>query len=133
MAPARHWILLAADVGCALCTALYVVRRRARRRGSRRFADAEAAAIRKACFMTRAGKDYGYRGTEAGHIDSWRKRELPGLIAPLNAPPGDRDAIVYLDYAGASLPTTSQLACVSRATDAAVVCSNSRRRGRPLR
>ena len=86
---------------------------------------------RKEEFQSRVHDDYGYASSPAGHIDSWRAKELPYLIAPLatsslsdddgdetttyNNNNGDtytskqEEAMVYLDYAGAALPTGSQL------------------------
>ena len=71
---------------------------------------------RKNDFMKRAGDNYGYQGSPAGHIDTWRGREFPHLIQPIaiaadgaaNASPTS-EAEVYLDYAGAALPSRSQL------------------------
>ena len=56
---------------------------------------------------------YGYRNSEAGYIDNWRHIEFPGLIHPLaNEVSNDYQVSkksVYLDFAGAALPTQSQL------------------------
>lgn len=57
-------------------------------------------ARRKTDFLKRAGDAY------SSTIDDWRPRQLPNLFQP--AAPKD-DQVVYLDYAGAALPTTSQL------------------------
>ena len=68
--------------------------------------------------MKRAGDNYGYQSSPAGHIDTWREREFPHLIPPIaNAAAADDAASVsptsepevYLDYAGAALPSRSQL------------------------
>ena len=74
-----------------------------------------ARIARKRSFLRRAGRSYGYAGSAAGHIDTWRTTELPGLIGPVGgaSPPG---AVAYLDYAGSALPLASQ--CVSRSSPA---------------
>ena len=61
--------------------------------------------------------------SECGHVDSWRPRELPNLIRPLETTTtlttdhacGENDE-VYLDYAGAALPTNSQLSNIIKST-----------------
>ena len=75
-------------------------------------------------FLRRAGDGYGYRSTPGGHIDTWRSREFPHLIPPMLEVRESSDGInsntneasglssepeVYLDYAGAALPSRSQL------------------------
>ena len=82
-----------------------------------------AAMARKRRFLRQTGCSYGYRGTPAGFIDRWRRNELPGLIPPISCRRHGSE-IVYLDYAGAALPTASQLAHVSEAAGAQVVCGN---------
>lgn len=68
----------------------------------------------KAQFLARAGQRYGYASSPAGHIDSWRSKELPGLVGPLERDAdGAGERIVYLDYAGAALPVASQLAALA--------------------
>ena len=71
---------------------------------------------RKNDFLKRAGDNYGYRSSPAGHIDSWRSREFPHLIPPIAVAEDDAASVsptlepeVYLDYAGAALPSRSQL------------------------
>ncbi len=56
---------------------------------------------------------YGYEGSPRGHIDSWRGRQVPQLGTDL----------VYLDYAGASLPTHDLLRGIMEA-QASTVLSN---------
>ena len=75
-------------------------------------------------FLRRAGDGYGYRSTPGGHIDTWRGREFPHLIPPMlevrecsdgnnsntnEASGHSSEPEVYLDYAGAGLPSRSQL------------------------
>jgi len=68
---------------------------------------------RKREFLARVGDDYGYRGSKMGYIDDWRPTEFPTLQLPLgneSLPSSHSDEReVYLDYAGAGLPTKSQL------------------------
>ena len=85
---------------------------------------------RKAEFLKRAGGDYGYGSSPAGFIDNWRKYEFPNLIGPFsltakvqaaseepenkhattnNTNDNYDDDEVYLDYAGAALPSRSLL------------------------
>jgi molybdenum cofactor sulfurtransferase len=80
---------------------------------------------RKNAFLD-LNKGYGYASSRRGHIDTWREHEFPGLISPISESTirdghcqtndAERsDGIendekeVYLDYAGASLPSKSQL------------------------
>jgi molybdenum cofactor sulfurtransferase len=69
-----------------------------------------AAFARKRDFLSRSGEAYGYVTCACGHIDVWRPKELPNLIPPIeilhHVVP---DPQVYLDFAGAALPTKSQL------------------------
>ena len=84
----------------------------------------QAQVERKNDFLRRAGDNYGYRSSPAGHIDTWRGREFPHLIPPIGAAEDDAGNLspngvgspqnssgpeVYLDYAGAALPSRSQL------------------------
>ena len=71
---------------------------------------------RKKDFMKRAGDNYGYQSSPAGHIDTWRERGFPHLIPPIANAADDAASVsptsepeVYLDYAGAALPSRSQL------------------------
>ena len=86
---------------------------------------------RKAEFLKRAGSDYGYGSSLAGFIDDWRKKEFPNMIGPISLTPevgaatkepenthattnpsdNDNDE-VYLDYAGAALPSRSLLTAI---------------------
>jgi molybdenum cofactor sulfurtransferase len=81
-----------------------------------------AALERKREFLSKAGDSYGYTTSECGHVDSWRPRELPNLICPLETPTKipTTDACenkeVYLDYAGSALPTSSQLSNRNKST-----------------
>lgn len=85
-----------------------------RRRLTRRRA-ASPRLVRKAAFLARAGSSYGYAASAAGHIDSWRSRELPVLVRPAEAQrcADGEQGIVYLDHAGAALPLASQLRAVA--------------------
>lgn len=84
--------------------------------------------LRKKIFLSRPINNffYGYRGSakQEGFIDNWRRQEFPSLIPPveLNLDGTNKIGItrntnasssvvkeVYLDYAGAALPTKSQL------------------------
>jgi molybdenum cofactor sulfurtransferase len=81
----------------------------------------KATLARKHDFIARAGdENYGYRGTPRGFIDDWRPREIPNLILPYPeaAQNDDRsdEREVYLDYAGAALPTRTQLEQIHRST-----------------
>lgn len=99
----------------------------------------DATLERKKHFLQRVGDQYGYQKSPAGHIDTWRQQELPGLIPPLRLLPAvpqkgfsstfwrrspivkststlnnaddndDNESQVFLDFAGTALPTTSQL------------------------
>lgn len=89
---------------------------------------------RRTAFLARAGDRYGYRMAACGYIDQWRSREFPSLIPPMAATtrqsldPESKSGlveplledqgmhqddsmqrIVYLDYAGAGLPSRRQL------------------------
>jgi molybdenum cofactor sulfurtransferase len=80
---------------------------------------------RKREFLAKAGENYGYRDSPGGFIDNWRPREFQGLIRPIlqdectdakrsieheEEDDGiDVEPMVYLDYAGSSLPALSQL------------------------
>jgi len=87
---------------------------------------------RKKDFLKRVGNDYGYRGSNLGYIDDWRPIEFPSLQLPLDycccsnttsttmddcnlllllqhVVEDNQEREVYLDYAGAALPTRSQL------------------------
>jgi len=81
----------------------------------------DAAQARKRRFLA-AHPAYGYPAARQP-IDSWRPRELPGLLPPLGAPMCD-NAMVYLDYAGAALPLSSQLARVAELASASIVLAN---------
>ena len=87
-----------AAIGVAILAALAFILRR-RRQGLW-----AGAAARKAAFVAKHGASYGYATSPGGAIDAWRPRELPALRTGPGAP-GD----VYLDYAGAALPTRTQL------------------------
>ena len=67
---------------------------------------------------------YGYRQSKSGFIDNWRWKEFPGLIPPISVNGHDEshaktsscdsgksveNSTVYLDFAGAALPTQGQL------------------------
>ncbi|EOD20846.1 hypothetical protein EMIHUDRAFT_458486 [Emiliania huxleyi CCMP1516] len=71
--------------------------------------------VYRAAFLARAGSSYGYAASAAGHIDSWRSRELPVLVRPAEAQrcADGEQGIVYLDHAGAALPLASQLRAVA--------------------
>ena len=88
----------------------------------RRHATSNAVAERKREFLADVGASYGYRGSEAGFIDSWRQEEHPGLIAPLGGKTYPR-AMVYLDFSGAALPAASQLRAIGAAATSSV-CGN---------
>jgi molybdenum cofactor sulfurtransferase len=68
--------------------------------------------VTKMDFLRRVGPDvYGYRSTPGGYIDDWRPREIPSLILPLSSSgkdPEKEEREVYVDYAGAALPTQMQ-------------------------
>ena len=65
---------------------------------------------RKERFLnSKHGKDYGYRNSEKGFIDNWRTSEFPHLIPPLGQMRGKDCAEVYLDSAGAAIPSKSLL------------------------
>lgn len=79
---------------------------------------------RKRDFLDRSGDDYGYRHTPAGFIDTWRTKELPTLLPPVEqqrthpaTTEEESSCEVYLDYAGAALPWKSQLERRSRSSD----------------
>lgn len=91
--------------------------------------DITASQKRKTQFLNENYGVYGYRGSPGGYIDEWRPREFPSLALPLGKqqpkqiPLYDKDQPetdpsqkeeVYLDYAGASLPTRSQLLSIAR-------------------
>jgi selenocysteine lyase/cysteine desulfurase len=102
--------------------------RNAHRASKRKY---QARKDRKNDFLDRAGDDYGYRNSPGGHIDTWRSREFPHLIPPMDVVVDDASHLsqdlnqdcsngigskthssepeVYLDYAGAALPSRSQL------------------------
>ena len=68
-------------------------------------------------FEVRAGDKYGYRTSSKGYIDDWRKSEFPGLVAPLGKKKiVSSDSVVYLDYAGAALPSKSQMQSILHAS-----------------
>jgi molybdenum cofactor sulfurtransferase len=99
--------------------------------------NADAPMQRKLEFLSRVGNAYGYRNSPKGFIDTWRRHEFPPLLPPLldngcgsgclqrfnfststnrrnhqrnhDDDDDDDDPMVYLDYAGAGLPTKSQL------------------------
>lgn len=119
-------------IGCSLAAAFAVWRGRQHIIRSldrlRRTAALCARASRKAEFVNRiaaqgSGTEYGYATAKTGHIDTWRAQELPNLIAPLGreSSPG---AMVYMDYAGAALPTARQLEEAARDASSRVVCAN---------
>lgn len=84
-----------------------------------------AAGARKNRFRLQRGSQYGYQVSNAGHIDTWRVKELVGLISPLPRFGFTRQRhIVYLDYAGAGIPTASQLKLAEHELGAAVVLAN---------
>ncbi len=68
---------------------------------------------RKHDCLARVGDTYGYRGSKLGFIDDWRPIELPALQLPIDRHQRnntiDSEREIYLDYAGAALPTKSQL------------------------
>ena len=88
-------------------------------------------ALRKQDFLQRINSNdteregpYGYAQSPDGFIDSWRKQEFPQLVPPLvdespnknttecerkESEPPLPEPVVYLDYAGAALPSQSQL------------------------
>lgn len=69
----------------------------------------KAARRRKKEFLLRVGSSYGYAKQRCGFIDKWRSREFPALVAPLCWWPKRNGGLHYLDYAGAALPSASQL------------------------
>ena len=78
---------------------------------SKRLSYTTAAIKRKNDFLFRSGESYGYGQCESGHIDTWRPKELPNLIPPVETTThsNNTEHEVYLDYAGAALPTQTQL------------------------
>jgi len=46
---------------------------------------------RKKDFLSRVGDDYGYGGSDLGHIDDWRPTELPALQFPVGHESDDHD------------------------------------------
>ncbi|KAL1529433.1 hypothetical protein AB1Y20_000381 [Prymnesium parvum] len=109
---------------CAVLLGTLFLLLRRRRRLAPPASPHDERAERKRRFRQTAGASYGYSASPRGDIDTWRRAELPGLIAPLPTRPHPRDGIVYLDYAGASLPTASQLHDAARALGAAAVLAN---------
>ncbi len=91
-------------------------------------ADENEDVERKFDFLKRVGDQYGYRHSPANYIDFWRQQELPGLIPPLQysqhqsywrrqrstSLENNSDDIpqVFLDFAGTTLPTASQLEAI---------------------
>jgi molybdenum cofactor sulfurtransferase len=69
------------------------------------------ARLRKDDFLRRNSEIYGYIGTPGGYIDEWRPVELPGLQHPLQSN-DNQESEIYLDYAGAALPTNTQLQAI---------------------
>lgn len=69
----------------------------------------KAARSRKRDFLRRVGPSYGYVQQQCGFIDKWRASEFPALAAPLCWWPRRNGGLHYLDYAGAALPSASQL------------------------
>ena len=123
MVPPRFVVVIAA-------TAVMLLVRRLRKRRSAQHAlrtmfatqfEYGAAQARKRRFLA-AHPAYGYPAARQT-IDSWRPRELPGLLPPLGTPMCD-NAMVYLDYAGAALPLSSQLARVAELASASIVLAN---------
>jgi len=94
----------AAALAALIATVIFVRRRRRAAEAPQRRA--------KAAFLARAGLRYGYAASPAGHIDSWRSRELPGLVGPVGSE-AIYETMVYLDYAGSALPIASQLAALA--------------------
>lgn len=88
--------------------------------------DFQRAKRRKADFMSRNTHAYGYLGTPGGYIDDWRPTELPSLQLPLEKQDGMSDGSreIYLDYAGAALPTKTQLLSISDNLFASTVLAN---------
>ena len=83
----------------------------------RRPARHAARLVRKRSFLRRAGAAYGY----GGRLEASRSAaELPGLAPPVGRR-GERDALIYLDYAGAALPLASQLAAAAELARSATV------------
>lgn len=74
------------------------------------------AKMRKMEFLQRVGSLYGYAQEKCGHIDRWRVKEFPGLAAPLGRW-FSGGKIHYIDYAGAALPSKSQILAASRNND----------------
>jgi molybdenum cofactor sulfurtransferase len=81
---------------------------------------------RKEDFLSRNLDSYGYNGTPGGYIDDWRPIELPGLQPPIERQTTETAAVteIYLDYAGAALPTQSQLSAIFRDLSARTVFAN---------
>jgi len=97
----------------------------------------EDAKLRKDDFLLRNSYSYGYRGTPGGYIDDWRPMELPGLLLPLSLQKeealGEKTTMtthntscsgIYLDYAGAALPTQSQLTAIYKDLSARTILAN---------
>lgn len=94
---------------------VFVQRRRRRLKKNSSTGPAAAATLeRKRDFISRSVDAYGYRLCESGHIDTWRPQELPSLIPPVESTNQHSTTVsteyeVYLDYAGAALPTKTML------------------------
>lgn len=111
-------LLFVASICVAISAVLFVIFRQRQRRRSKksiRFTD-PASLERKRDFLSRSGDPYGYEKCPLGHIDTWRPQELPHLIPPIHdgscsisTSNTDIEREVYLDYAGAALPTKTQL------------------------
>ena len=98
--------------------------------GEGRLRTETASTVRKLNFMNSDhGTLYGYPSSPKGHIDTWREREFPSMIKPISlhkskcdtkidkdipvvpvSPDNDVDEKeVYLDHAGAAIPSRSLL------------------------
>ena len=112
----------------------FVVRRQQQQQQQQQQTNSDAfIRKRKLEFLSRVGNEYGYRNSPKGFIDTWRRNEFPTLLPPLvvvaprngyvgeylqyfqsfthqrNNNKNNNDLMVYVDYAGAGLPTQSQL------------------------
>ena len=93
---------------------------------SQRLIRFDEAKARKVDFLSRNSYAYGYQGTPGGYIDDWRPVELPGLQPPIEHHTTETSAVteIYLDYAGAALPTQSQLFAIFKDLSARTVFAN---------
>ena len=114
--------LLATGLVARVRVALYVALRWLVR--SADGAPLSAQRARRQRFLAAVGPRYGYTHSAAGHVDGWRATEFPGLLQPMGRP-SPPDAVVYLDYAGAALPTASQVQAISVSAQAVLANPHS--------